>query len=574
MTTKRAVIYLRVSTRRQVDTWITDDGLSISAQNDLCIGKADQLGAEVLETFRERGESATSREGRVELARMLEYVADNPVDYVIFTKIDRFVRNERDFIDLKAEIEASGAQLVSATEYFDESTPEGWLMQHTMVGQAVFESKRNGYRVKIGMGQKAKLGGTPNVPAMGYLNYRQPATGGGRGVALIVIDEERAPHIRWAFQAYASGDWSTRQITEELEERGLRSRPRKHTAVPKPLTHGQVHRMLRNRYYIGIVTYKGEEHDGIHEPIIDEELFYRVQDLLSARRKSHTKYRKHDHYLKGSIYCRRCRQRFYYRQTTNRHGNTYEYFLCRGRNNNEGCQTPHLPVDQVETAVEKLYQAEFLTDDSKTRLHELLVHEAESHDHTRAEVVTAQEARLERLLSEEHKNKLAYHADAMSLEVLKAEKERISKERADARAVISRASARYDEIADIITQAIQLTDNWHKTYRTAPPTVRRMMNQVFFDRIWVDEQPTPLAQYSRPYQHLIDVDTELQRITKSAEPLFARETPHGLQERPRQTENPDTAQAGRGSQQMLMVGHEGIEPPTPCASCRCSSQLS
>ena len=53
-------------------------------------------------------------------------------------------------------------------------------------------------------------------------------------------------------------------------------------------------------------------------------------------------------------------------------------------------------------------------------------------------VVKAQTAGLKRLTDEESKNAEAYRADALSLELLKEERERIDSERADARRVIDR----------------------------------------------------------------------------------------------------------------------------------------
>ena len=44
-----------------------------------------------------------------------------------------------------------------------------------------------------------------------------------------------------------------------------------------PLAH-----LLKNRFYVGEVVYKGEVHKGEHEPILDRELFEAVQAQLAA----------------------------------------------------------------------------------------------------------------------------------------------------------------------------------------------------------------------------------------------------------------------------------------------------
>src|SRR5437588_12529648 len=86
-----AVIYLRVSTKDQAYRNNTAEGLSLPAQREACERKAEALGATIVEQFVERGESAKTT-NRTELQRLLAYVKDNPVDYVIVHKVDRWAR--------------------------------------------------------------------------------------------------------------------------------------------------------------------------------------------------------------------------------------------------------------------------------------------------------------------------------------------------------------------------------------------------------------------------------------------------------------------------------------------------
>ena len=56
------------------------------------------------------------------------------------------------------------------------------------------------------MRQKAIQGGTPGRAPLGYLNERR--FDDGREVRTITLDSERAEHVVWAFNAYATGEWS------------------------------------------------------------------------------------------------------------------------------------------------------------------------------------------------------------------------------------------------------------------------------------------------------------------------------------------------------------------------------
>jgi hypothetical protein len=109
-------------------------------------------------------------------------------------------------------------------------------------------------RTKKGARQKAKFGGTPYKPPVGYLTARERIE--GREIRIVITDPDRAPLVRWAFKANATGYYTMQEITDELEERGLRYEPSRKLAA-RPMTRNAVNDMLRNRYYLGMVSYEG-----------------------------------------------------------------------------------------------------------------------------------------------------------------------------------------------------------------------------------------------------------------------------------------------------------------------------
>lgn len=122
-----------------------------------------------------------------------------------------------------------------------------------------------------------------------------------------------------------------------------------------PFVKSKVANMLHKRYYVGIVTFGGVEYVGRHEQLITPELFTRVQDILSGRRYAGEKHRTHQHYLKGSVFCGQCRSRLTLTFATGRHGGTYLYFFCLGRQRRNGCVKKYVPIDLVDKQVEDLY---------------------------------------------------------------------------------------------------------------------------------------------------------------------------------------------------------------------------
>ena len=193
-----AVVYVRVSPGKgQAAKADEPDGYSLPAQLTACKRKAGSLKAVVIEQFVERSESAKTAD-RPELQRMLKFVKDNSVKYVIVHKVDRLARNRADDVVINLALQQAGATLVSVSENIDQ-TPSGLLLHGIMSSIAEFYSRNLATEVIKGSIQKAKNGGTPGKAPLGYLNVRHVINGlEGRTVE---IDPERAPLMAWAFKA-------------------------------------------------------------------------------------------------------------------------------------------------------------------------------------------------------------------------------------------------------------------------------------------------------------------------------------------------------------------------------------
>jgi site-specific DNA recombinase len=123
--------------------------------------------------------------------------------------------------------------------------------------------------------QAVAAGRFPWRAPLGYLNI------GGKEGANIKPDEERAPKIRLAFELMATGGRRTTEVLKIVTDEGLV------TARGEPLSQQIFQAILRNRLYAGWVELKGDESfepvRGLHEPIISEEVFDRVQAILDGR---------------------------------------------------------------------------------------------------------------------------------------------------------------------------------------------------------------------------------------------------------------------------------------------------
>jgi len=533
----RAVIYLRVSTAGQVHTDRDAEGLSIPAQREACYRKAEAIGAQVVEEYIDAGESARKSD-RPALQRMLKRLSEEGnVDYVIVHKVDRLARNRADDVTINLAIREAGAALVSVTENIDE-TPSGTLLHGIMASISEFYSKNLAAEVSKGMDQKAKKGGRPGKAPVGYLNTRE--TVDGNEIRTIVLHPEQADHVRWAFEAYATGDYTVRTLTTALKERGLRT-SRSHREPPKPMSPSKVAYMLRNVFYVGVVEWKGEQYPGRHEPLVTPEVWGKVQEILSSRDQSGERQRLHQHYLKGTVFCARCKRRLGFLVATGRNGGKYDdYFFCYGRQAKNGCDLPFLTTTAVEEAVSDAYGdielGTALSEEVREKLLGALKRSTaglERERKRRAERVNDLKNQRRRLVQ-------GHLAGVIPIDLVKEERERIESELYDAEKQLLETAVDWDTIETNLTLAMGLVSDCQQAYRRGGPRVRRRYNQAFWEAIYVDVDGVSYGRLAAPFHQVLPPE-----ITEQVET----------------TENPDAHRRGRGLSKHDLVGAEGLEPP-------------
>ena len=499
----RAVIYLRVSTLEQAATDYGDDGYSLQAQGEACRRTAERLGADVLEEYVDRGKSARNAD-RPQLQAMLKRIGElKDVDLVIVHKVDRLARNRADDIQIVLALKKAGASLISATENIDE-TPSGTLLHAIMAAVAEFYSGNLAQEAKKGMKKKAELGGTPGNAPVGYLNQRDRID--GKDIGIVVPDPDRADHVRWAFQRFAEGHETVASLAAVLAERGFTLR-RTARYPERQAGTSMVHRMLRNRFYAGYVRFAGVEYEGRHEPLVDEETFQIVQDNLTSRSNAKDKPRSHPHALKSVLHCGHCGRRMGLVDALSRSGLRYPYFYCLGRQADPtSCPQKYVRVERVEDAVLRHVQWLRIRPERQNRLRAAAIDFFKSRTEESAREIRLAQGRIDRLKRRREKVKEAYFADAMGIEELKVEQQKISRELVMAEGTIQRYAAVAERLETGIDAALAVLANPAVLYRSAPDSIRRQLVQELFEKIWILDQKLVGADLTRPYLELLGVD--------------------------------------------------------------------
>ena len=548
-TTKRAVIYLRVSTRDQAKRGGETEGFSIPAQREACHRKAKSLGAEVIEEFIDAGESAKSAQ-RPELQRMLTYVKHNTIQLVIVHKVDRLARNRMDDVQINFEIQQAGAQLVSCSENIDE-TPSGMLLHGIMSSIAEFYSQNLATEAKKGMTQKAKSGGTPGRAPFGYINTTQ-RTAEGREVRTVVTDPDRAHWVPWIYERYATGEWTIGMLRDELKTHGVTTLARPKQPA-KPLTTSMVHSILSNPYYTGLVIFGGATYQGRHQPLISTELWSKVEAIRHGRSHAKEKPAIRTHYLKGSLFCGQCGSPLSYEISRNRLGNYYQYFYCLGRQaRKNGCTFVAIQAHHAEQLIEDHWATITLPNETLTTVRELVISHLDAilkeHNHQahQAETTLAEAtAHSERLMQ-------AYYAGAIDVELLRKEQERIRTDKTTAERQLRHLQTSRDKLHTALDQCLSVLHNGQQQYLAATDNSRRDLNQAVFDKIYLDDDEITNSHHKAVYHYLLD--SNLPAVLE------------GEAKRQQDTTTPDKTKNLRpmagGSNMTLLVELRGFEPLT------------
>ena len=548
LTPKAAISYLRVSTHGQAERGGgASEGFSIPAQREANKKKAASIGAIIIKEFVDRGASARSAD-RPELQRMLEYISENRenIDYVIVHKIDRLARNRGDDVDITRSLQKAGVKLISTTESIDE-TPAGMLLHGIMSSIAEFYSRNLSNEVIKGLSQKAKNGGTNYRAPLGYINVRD-FDEMGRENRYVDIDEERAPLISLAFKNYATGDWTIKALADYLASRGLTTK-----ATPKipskPVNKGILNKILVNPYYKGYVYFQGALYQGKHEPLTDERTWEKVQGVLASHYNGE-RTREHPHFLKSTVYCGSCGSRLLVHNAKSKTGVIYPYFVCAGRHSKRvSCKQKAVLIDEVESQIEKIYQKVSISSETRKYLETLLREEVKkSSDRFKADQsrLLSEKEKLER---QQAKLLQAHYEDAIPLNLLKSEQERIAKALIGIENEITAQNTQYEIIEENLGMVFDLIEDCGQTYKHAPESIKRAFNQAIFEKILVYPDETIEPEYSEPFALILD--------------MINSKFKYQIETSLKTTKNPDqNIFFDQGLSNVILVEIRGLEPLT------------
>ena len=461
------------------------------------------MGAEVVKEFVEPGRSAQTIEKRVVFQEMMAWIKahKDEVDFVVVHHFSRVFRSSVDAHLTKRDLKKWGVRIVSTVFDLGDG-PEGDMVESILNAVDEYRVKADGADIAYKMGAKAKNGGTIGRARLGYINARDLSE--GRNIGVVQVDPERAPFMISAFELYATGTFSLDSLQAELTMRGLRTRPGRHPAGEVSIS--KLAALLRDPYYLGYVTYKGELIKGRHEALISQELFDRVQVMLDDRGGRGVRKRRHDHYLKGALWCGECHERGdesrMIMQWANGNGGRYLYFFCV-RKQQHLCQSRYADGDAIELAVARFYGAIRFPADLADRLRGRMSGMMDQEKNATRLLNKQLRIEIERLDTQEE-NLIDLAADGrLAVDKVKRRLADVQRKRDLVTERLGESDERLEVGVRLIEDALRLLADPQTLYRMLSPDQRRRMNLAIIEKLYVHEDEVDGAIFRPPFDELL-----------------------------------------------------------------------
>ena len=276
---------------------------------------------------------------RPALQRLLRDIKAKLVDVVVVYKVDRLSRSLADFAQMIDLFDQYNVSLVSVTQQFNTTSSMGRLTLNILLSFAQFEREVTSERIRDKFLLSKKKGmWMGGLPPIGYDVHERK----------LVINKEEAAIIRALFKTFVK----TRSVigtSEYLNRKGYRTKKwvwkSGHIRGGGPFTKGAVHRILKNRLYVGEIGHKGQWYLGEHDPIISPRLWSEAQgtfDVHARLRAKESRQRTSPSFLRGLLFGPDGRSLT--ATSTRRNGQQFRYYVSQTAQQQGAKKSPLPPL--------------------------------------------------------------------------------------------------------------------------------------------------------------------------------------------------------------------------------------
>src|SRR6202158_6068683 len=292
----RCAIYTRVSTDHGLDQEFNSLDAQYDAASAYIKSQAHAGWALIRSRYDDGGYSGGSTD-RPDLQRLLDDIRSRKIDVIVVYKVDRLTRSLADFAKIVEVFDAKGVSFVSVTQQFNTTTSMGRLTLNVLLSFAQIEREVTSERIRDKIAASKRKGLWVGGPLP--LGYHM------KDDKIAVVDDE-GERARVIYRRYLELG-GVNALVRDLKDKDIRTKVRlratgaTHGGIS--FERGSLFYLLRNRFYIGEVKYKGEILPGEQPVIMERQLFDAVQQKLTDQwsHRNHTKPTS-DHLLTGLLY--------------------------------------------------------------------------------------------------------------------------------------------------------------------------------------------------------------------------------------------------------------------------------
>jgi site-specific DNA recombinase len=272
--TLRCAVYTRVSTEHGLEQEFSSLDNQRESSEAYIKSQAHEGWKLIRNRYDDGGYSGGSME-RPALQKVLDDVRARRIDVIIVYKVDRLTRSLADFAKLVELFDVHQVSFVSVTQAFNTTTSMGRLTLNVLLSFAQFEREVTGERIrdKIAASKKKGIWMGGVVP----LGYRVEDR-------TLHVVEEHAAFVRDLFRRYLEIGSVVR--LKAILDRGDVRLPTRTDGTGRTtggglISRGHLYKILSSPTYLGRLSHKGQVHEGLHDPIVGQETWDRVQVLLA-----------------------------------------------------------------------------------------------------------------------------------------------------------------------------------------------------------------------------------------------------------------------------------------------------
>ncbi len=344
--------------------------------------------------------------GRPQFTKLMERINAGEADGIIAWNVSRLCRNPVDGGALQWALDNQVIREIRTPDrtFRPEDSSYIWSVETAGTSQFIKDLKKG---VREGLSKKVAAGWRPGAVPHGYKNTKFQE----RGTNYIIRDDDTWPVIRKAWDMMLTGTYAVSEIQEVLsEEMGFRTRKTKRRGGVR-ISKGGMYRILTNPFYAGWLIYQGTEKKGVHDPMITDNEYDRVQVLLG--RYGRPRPQRYEYAYPGAIKCGECGgfvSATFKEKKIKRTGEvkTYTLYYCTtARRKPQSCtQRSYTNLEIVENAIQQELSTLSLLPEFRDWAIEL-IDEMDGEEHSAKEAVlnghkksiAAVERKLEALMS-------------------------------------------------------------------------------------------------------------------------------------------------------------------------------